>query len=115
MICSKEFHDKANLNRHLKNVHEKERNWRMPCIVQSCDLNFFHIEDLVSHLVSNHDADIQIESLNFDNVESFNEFLAEESLTTNTRRVLHRPNVSNKDGSQRHTLVCSRDGKKKYK
>ena len=61
MICRKEFHDKANLNRHLKNVHEKERNWRMPCIVPSCDLNFFHVEDLVSHLVSNHDADIQIE------------------------------------------------------
>ena len=113
MICRKEFHDKANLNRHLKNVHEKERNWRMPCIVPSCDLNFFHVEDLVSHLVSNHDADIQIESLNFDNVESFNKFLAEESLTTNTRYVLHRPKVSNKDGSQRYTLVCSRDGKKR--
>ena len=28
MICRKGFYDKANLNRHLKNVPEKESNWR---------------------------------------------------------------------------------------
>ena len=40
----------------------------MPCIVPSCDLNFFHVEGLVSHSVSNHDAVIQIEVLNTDNL-----------------------------------------------
>ncbi|XP_062599776.1 uncharacterized protein LOC134261354 isoform X2 [Saccostrea cucullata] len=112
-ICKKTFHDKANLNRHKKNVHDKENDKRMSCIVPSCDVNFFHVEDLVNHLISIHDSDIRIENLNFDNINSFEKFLAEESLKRNTRYILHRPKTLNKDGSQRYTLVCHRDGKKR--
>ena len=65
-ICKKTFHDKANLNRHVKNVHEKENQWRMSCIVPSCDLSFFHVDDLVGHLISSHEAEIEIENLNFE-------------------------------------------------
>lgn len=112
-ICKKTFHDKANLNRHVKNVHEKENQWRMSCIVPSCDLSFFHVDDLVGHLISSHEAEIEIENLNFENVNTFEKFLADESLNKNTRYVLHRPKTLNKDGSQRYTLVCHRDGKRR--
>ncbi|XP_048735607.2 uncharacterized protein LOC125651055 [Ostrea edulis] len=112
-VCMKIFHDKANLNRHKKSVHEKENGKRMPCIVPSCDLDFYHVEILVSHLINNHDADIRVEDLNFENLDSFEKYLTEESINKNTRYVLHRPKTVNKDGSERYTLVCHRDGKKR--
>jgi maleate cis-trans isomerase len=73
-------------------VHETESTRRMPCIVPSCtcNLEFYHIENLVNHLVTVHDADIRVEELNFENVNSFEKYLAEESLNKNTRYVLHR-------------------------
>lgn len=112
-VCMKIFHDKANLNRHTKTVHGKENNKRMSCFVPSCDLGFYHVENLVSHLINVHDADIRVENLDFENLNSFEKYLAEESMKKNTRYVLHRPKIVNKDGSERYTLVCHRDGKKR--
>lgn len=55
---------------------------------------FFHVDDLVGHLIASHEAKIEIENLNFDNVNASEKFKADESLNKNISNVLHRPNTS---------------------
>ncbi|XP_061184345.1 uncharacterized protein LOC133192343 [Saccostrea echinata] len=114
--CKKKFYDRSTLLRHKKKVHEKEsknHENRVSCFVPSCDLNFFHIENLIEHLINAHSADIEIENLEFENMGAFDKFKEEESLQKNTRFVLHRSIKTNKDGSKNFILICHRDGKKR--
>lgn len=70
----------------------------MLCIVLLCDLLFFYVDDLVGYLISFYEVEIEIENLNFENVNIFEKFLVDEFLNKNIRYVLYRLKIFNKDG-----------------
>lgn len=61
----------------------------MLCIVLLCDLLFFYVDDLVGYLISFYEVEIEIENLNFENVNIFEKFLVDEFLNKNIRYVLY--------------------------
>lgn len=93
----KTFFDRSTLLKHQKNVHGKENGNRVSCMVPSCNLKFFHIDSLVNHLITVHNADIDIQNLEFENIDAFQKYQEEESLKQNTRYVMHRSIKTNKD------------------
>lgn len=76
----KTFFDRSTLLKHQKNVHGKENGNRVSCMVPSCNLKFFHIDSLVNHLITVHNADIDIQNLEFENIDAFQKYKEEESL-----------------------------------
>lgn len=70
----------------------------MLCIVLLCDLLFFYVDDLVGYLISFYEVEIEIENLNFENVNIFEKFLVDEFLNKNIRYVLYWLKIFNKDG-----------------
>nr|XP_022334767.1 uncharacterized protein LOC111131491 [Crassostrea virginica] len=111
--CKKKFFNKSTMIRHLKSYHQKGNEKKICCSISTCPLTFSNVEALVDHLKSFHGANIEIENLTFDSLDSFEKFKELESMKTNTRFVKHRQSKMNKNGSQSFTLVCHRDGLKR--
>ena len=110
--CWRTFYSKDTMMRHQR-IHDKENGRNIHCSISSCSLTFHNVGVLVDHLRSFHGANIEVESLSFENIDLFEQFKQGENIRVNSKYVKQRQNKLNKDGSLSYTLVFHRNGMKR--
>ncbi len=114
--CNMQLANKSSLKRHMSRFHSNNppKSVFFPCSVSSCQRKFYHIDTMVDHMISDHEADIQIECRNFACEDDFKDFLSVEENINHVKFVSTRKHQLNKHSIKTYQLQCFRSGKKKY-
>lgn len=112
-VCTKCFRDSFTLKRHVNSVHKTDNVNSVPrtktAACPLCEFKGPHTF-MSEHFSVQHNIELKIESLIFDNMTDFNEWKAGIEQETMSRYVKHRASRKNKDGTTIHHFYCHRDG-----